>query len=1226
VGWWVAIDNEEEVMPEERKISFTTEKSMRYHSEFDVVNCEKVHLADVDGDGRPEIVIPRCGSSGDRLMGEIAVYDLDLNLKASDSWDGTAMDVTVADVDGDGVEEIIVAGGMRNSIPIIRVYRYNENYRGNLELSSQTSYGSPDGLFSAAKAIHVADMDDDGQVETAVLTIVEGRGENTGYAQLRLYDVERFPPLGKGGQGGFMRLKRVARWTPMGGQVVRWGHCMTAADIDGDGHDELVTLINFRHEGKQKADLRAFDHRFILKQRCEELTDETLFATCMSAGDIDGDGRTEVVVAGGIFAEVWQGATNQLAAFDGNLDLKVRTTWKTFRHSWVWDLQIADIDGDGNHEVITYGGTSMRGRNQEDANIMGEIRVWEGDGFAATKDMFIWQSKPGEDTRPSRGFAFKDDGYTRFVTATSRWSRWNRAPELEVRTLNYEPVHGAMARYSALTKAYEERDIEALGVFTALEDTALTPISLEALAICGGKAAKAVGGVLGTRNQPLFLRAVELLRHMGTEAVDELRGVGFALPDDWVIISPFDNANNGGFDTQYPPEAEVDLNAFYAGKDKIVRWGKIDDHRQDVYIDLGYTHFESFERTGVEFNWNTLRTESVAYALTRICSPAAMEAQVRVGGTDGVKVWVGDELKHSTNAPREAVPDQDDIPISLVEGKNRILLKIANHETDAWGFYFRVTGAEGEPIPGLRYERPEVSHAHNRMLSCAQLASLLEAQDEHLRCLAGSQLASSGDKRGNEALADLLHAEDASVRAKAALTLTLVGDSRGPDPLARFAPKQDHLFQIAAGYALKRAGDARAEQLSIDNLRDDTGKNVMELKVTNRENGFYVSPMFKGHETSHVDVVTNRQFHLGDNISARYATIGSFGIREPRYRGMGLGGVAIKRACDIIAEMGYLCSTVGTGTRLVAHRLYCRNGYVDRRFPWEYTKQLVGGASLLVPTAEKDGRIKARDYTNADKADVSKLREQYNLNTIGPADWSPRSNFGPWIKVAEDEGEIIGYAYVYLNPFEPVANANLFIDINYPDEPTKVLRGKVGVWRSQRATAARVLLSSVQRYALAEGKETISFHDPPMRYRDILLGMGYRVEPNCIRYRWVNMFKVIDLTGLLREIAGLLSLRLQRSAHAGWRGSIGIKGTRLKSTLIVGSDGEVNAEDDAAENADILITTDDGRITSLVSGDEDIWESYRQHTLTISPMFNERLRGLIQSLFPIMPHKQGGWW
>ena len=326
-------------MPEVRKVSFSKEKTVRYRPEFDTVNCERVLQADVDGDGYLEIVVLRYGSSNDRSVGEVAVYDLDLNLKASDRWDGTAMDVVVADVDGDGSPEIVIAGGIKNSSPVIKVYRYNEHYKGNLELSSQTSWKGPEGLFSTAKAIHVSNTD--GRAEIAVLSISEGNNDNNGYAQLRLYD-------------GNMQLKSVARWTPMNGQIVKWGHCMTVADIDGDGRDELVTLINLRHEGKQKADLRACDGHLLWKRHCEALADQCMFATCMSAADIDADGKAEVVVAGGVFTKIWRGATNQLMVFDGELALKGSTTWKTFRHSWVWDLQIADIDGNGNQEIITY--------------------------------------------------------------------------------------------------------------------------------------------------------------------------------------------------------------------------------------------------------------------------------------------------------------------------------------------------------------------------------------------------------------------------------------------------------------------------------------------------------------------------------------------------------------------------------------------------------------------------------------------------------------------------------------------------------------------------------------------------------------------------------------------------------------------------------------------------------------------------------------------------------
>ena len=426
------------------------------------------------------------------------------------------------------------------------------------------------------------------------------------------------------------------------------------------------------------------------------------------------------------------------------------------------------------------------------------------------------------------------------------------------------------------------------------------------------------------------------------------------------------------------------------------------------------------------------------------------------------------------------------------------------------------------------------------------------------------------------------------------------------EAVQRQASGQNYHLQVAASYALRRAGAPRAEQFSISNLVDETGKNILEPKVTDRDNGFRVALLFRGDETAHLWIGTDGNFHLGDNISARHATIGSFGIREPRYRAMGLGSIAIKRACEIMAERGISCSSVGTGTRLVAHRLYIRHGYVDRRFPWEYSREL-----KKEDAAENPQRIRIRDYADADRADVNRLRDQYLSNTAGPANWTPRKNFGVWIKVAEDDGKIIGYADVYLDPFEPRANVNLVhIDAAFADAPG----------------AVRELILGAQRYALAEGKKRLFFDDPPMRYRDIVQEMGYRANQSVLRHGWVNMFKVIDLARFLSEISDLLSLRLKRSAHAGWAGSIGLKGTRLKATIVVDGKGGVNVEDAAADNADICIIADDGMLTSLVSGDGHVWEWYRQHTLTVEPMFNERIRTLIEALFPVMSCRQGGWW
>ncbi len=520
--------------------------------------------------------------------------------------------------------------------------------------------------------------------------------------------------------------------------------------------------------------------------------------TSMAIGDIDDDGKCEVIIAGNRFSEKSHASESQIIILDNKLEKKDALTWKTFRHSWVWDIQIIDADQDGINEIITYGSTSLAGRNQEDARLMGELILWDGKNLSY-KDMFIWQSKPAKYTRPSKGIAFMDSNCG-FVTAESRSSWRYITNELEIRIMDYIPAHDSIGNFIDYIKAANEKDIEKLSSFISPDDKNFTGLVLEALAVCDSqKVVEPIGRLLEV--DTVFLRAIEILRGIGASAVPQFRKAGFAITNDWIIISPFDNSGNSGFDRVYPPEICLDTSTFYAGKDRIVGWGMIgedkwDDRRWDIYFNLGYTHFDSFERTGIEFNWNNLRTESVAYVLTYIDVPDDMDAQIRLGSAGAIKMWVRNELKHRVDVKRQAVPDQDIIPVSLVKGRNAVMLKVCNNLTNSWGFYFRVTDLEGKPIPGISYERPYSSHIHNQMLSYDQLISLLDSNDEKLRCLSAIELASCGNKRGNEELVALLNANDISVQARSALELTLNGDKRGIEPLVKLSVYQDDSFQI----------------------------------------------------------------------------------------------------------------------------------------------------------------------------------------------------------------------------------------------------------------------------------------------------------------------------------------------------------------------------------------------------------------------------------------------
>jgi hypothetical protein len=105
-----------------------------------------------------------------------------------------------------------------------------------------------------------------------------------------------------------------------------------------------------------------------------------------------------------------------------------------------------------------------------------------------------------------------------------------------------------------------------------------------------------------------------------------------------------------------------------------------------------------------------------------------------------------------------------------------------------------------------------------------------------------------------------------------------------------------------------------------------------------------------------------------------------------------------------------------------------------------------------------------------------------------------------------------------------------------------------------------------------------------------------------------------------------LTLRINKSVHEGWQGSLAIRGERLKATMLFDCNGVVGVENGASDKADLLITADDRLITSLVTNDAHIWELYRQNVFTTRPTLNERVRSLIETLFPMYPCTMSGWW
>lgn len=93
----------------------------------------------------------------------------------------------------------------------------------------------------------------------------------------------------------------------------------------------------------------------------------------------------------------------------------------------------------------------------------------------------------------------------------------------------------------------------------------------------------------------------------------------------------------------------------------------------------------------------------VAYAFTTIQSPTEKDIVFSVGSDDGIKIFLNGKEVHNNSISRGTKLDDDFVPVHLVKGQNRILVKV-DQGTGDWGFCFRLMGAKIRKIEPVGYE------------------------------------------------------------------------------------------------------------------------------------------------------------------------------------------------------------------------------------------------------------------------------------------------------------------------------------------------------------------------------------------------------------------------------------------------------------------------------------------------------------------------------------------
>lgn len=148
---------------------------------------------------------------------------------------------------------------------------------------------------------------------------------------------------------------------------------------------------------------------------------------------------------------------------------------------------------------------------------------------------------------------------------------------------------------------------------------------------------------------------------------------------EWNLISPFDAPDMTYLQTSYPPENEIDLSKQYSGKNGVsVGWEKIQADQ------TGYIRLEN--RINPPEN-------GIVYGFVNVYSPEDLNTVLLVGSDDGIRIWLNDNLVHTNPAYRGAYPDQDQIPVTLNKGWNKLLIKVLQG-SGGWGYYVRFVDPE----------------------------------------------------------------------------------------------------------------------------------------------------------------------------------------------------------------------------------------------------------------------------------------------------------------------------------------------------------------------------------------------------------------------------------------------------------------------------------------------------------------------------------------------------
>jgi hypothetical protein len=269
---------------------------------------------------RPESIVGTAGDSWSKTTA-VRVFDSSGSYSEFEPFDGAndnGSDTVVGDIDGDGVNEVIVVA---NELPQIGLY---DGTTGQ-QLAMVDIAGFSSGNWSIRVEAADLDLDADGDAEVVVVNL------DTGDIRVFQYDYVNGELVDTG--VGFAVTSRQTSDIAVG-------------DVDGDGRNEVIILTN---TGRSQTNLivEVWDVGTAAGTGQWTATLSNDFRTPRRADniavmDVDGGGTGEILLAG----------RKRVTAVDARGAIVAEKFQGGYRRT-ITDIAVGDLDGDGVFEVVT---------------------------------------------------------------------------------------------------------------------------------------------------------------------------------------------------------------------------------------------------------------------------------------------------------------------------------------------------------------------------------------------------------------------------------------------------------------------------------------------------------------------------------------------------------------------------------------------------------------------------------------------------------------------------------------------------------------------------------------------------------------------------------------------------------------------------------------------------------------------------------------------------------